>query len=143
MIALRGTRPIGRSALASERVLATKRLLVLLSDYDGLERAGSDELDELRAGISSALARISEIDAALADHDTLSPLEELSQAQRRQPSSMSPSQRHAASRARLLAALITLHEMPASCAAATRLLRKQIRNELRTIEASRRLEFPP
>ena len=47
----------GRSVLVNERLQAVRRLSTLLADLDGIDQAGGDQLDELRAGLSSALAR--------------------------------------------------------------------------------------
>ena len=61
MIATR-TRP-GRSSAGVERLAAVKRLQVLFQRASsGIDQAGGDQLDELRAGVSSALARIAELD---------------------------------------------------------------------------------
>lgn len=129
MIALRGTRP-GRATLANERQAVSKRLSVLVADYDGADKSSDEQLLDIREAISEALRRIAELDAALADADALPLLEQ-----------STPKQRRGEARGRLLLTLEILRDMPTSCAAATRLLRKQIRAELQTIEASRREEF--
>jgi hypothetical protein len=126
-----------RNALINERLAVTRRLSTALADLDGADRAADEDLVELRQTVSEALRRIAEIDQGLAEHEATSPLE----LNLPEPSA-SPYRQRIAARGRLLVALTVLHDMPSSCSGAVRLLRKQIRKELRTIEASRREEFP-
>jgi len=120
----------GRSALANERLTISKRLSALMADLDGADRSTDEQLEELRAAISEALKRIAELDVALSAPD-ISPLIEQA----------TPKQRRGAARGRMLLALACLHDMPASCAEAVKLLRNQIQTEIERIERTRHEEF--
>jgi hypothetical protein len=132
VIALKGHTKPGRSSLLVERHAVSKRLATLMADADGADRAGSEELQELRAEIDEALKRIGALDQALADAAPAA-LIEAEQA--------TPRAQRGAARGRLVLAVLALNDLPESCEAAAKILRKQIAIELRRIERTRRLEF--